>query len=148
MPNRRVIVPGRQRPHQIIILIFATLAGLTYAFRQAPEPKSLDESLSPVVLGIWYTLLLIGGIAGLYGSFLRSNPYRGLLLEWASMVMLTSALTLYAGAIFVSAGAAGVGAGGSVLAWGASCAWRWAQIRGDLRALRHPPKVDRPGGAT
>jgi hypothetical protein len=147
VPDRRVIVPGRQRPHQIIVLSFATLAGLTYAFRQAPEPKSLDESLAPVVLGIWYTLLLVGGAVGLYGSFLRSNPYRGLLLEWASMVMLTSALTLYAVAIFVSAGSAGLGAGGSVLAWGASCGWRWWQIRGDLRALRRPPTADRLGGA-
>jgi hypothetical protein len=147
VPNRRVIVPGRQRPHQIIILVFATLAGLTYAFRQAPEPRSLEESLDPRVLGIWYTLLLFGGIAGLVGSIYRRNPYRGLLLEWASMVMLTSALTLYAAAIFVSVGTAGLGAGGSLLAWGASCAWRWWQIRGDLRALRHPPTADRPGGA-
>jgi hypothetical protein len=136
--RRRLIVPGRQRPHQIIILIFASLAGLAWAFRQAPEPKSLDERLSPWVLGIWYTLLLFGGIVGLIGSFYRRNPYRGLLMEWASMVMLTSALVLYAAGIFVSSGSAGFGAGGSVLAWAASCAWRWGQIRLDLRALRNP----------
>jgi hypothetical protein len=139
MPVRRLIVPGRQRPHQVIILAFCCVGGLVYAFRQAPEPKSLDSQVSPWVLGIWYTLLLVGGVVGLAGSFWRKDPYRGLLMEWASMVMLTSALTLYATAVFVSAGAAGLGAGGSVLAWAASCAWRWGQIRGDLKALRQPP---------
>lgn len=136
MPARRIIVPGRQRPHQVIILVFATIAGLTYALRQAPEPRSLDSYVSPWVLGIWYTLLLVGGIVGLVGSFYRRNPYRGLLMEWASMIMLTSALALYATAIFVSVGATGLGSGGAILAWGVSCAWRWGQIRLDLRALR------------
>lgn len=145
MPVRRLIVPGRQRPHQVILLIFATLAGLGYAFRQAPEPHSLDVYLSRWTLGIWYTLLLVGGIVGLVGSFWRRSPYRGLLMEWASMVMMTFALTMYAVAIFTSAGLAGLGAGGSVLAWAASCAWRWGQIRGDLRSLRHPPGADRAG---
>jgi hypothetical protein len=143
VPNarRRLIVPGRQRPHQVIILAFATLSGVAFAFRQAPEPSSLDRYLSHWTLGIWYTLLLFGGVIGLAGSFWRRNPYKGLLMEWASMVMLTSALTLYAVAIFVAAGVAGLGAGGSVLAWAASCAWRWGQIRNDLKALRRPPAV-------
>lgn len=138
MPTRRVITPGRQRPHQVIILVFAAFAGLTYALRQAPEPRSLDIYLSKWTLGVWYTLLLVGGTVGLVGSFWRRNPYRGLLMESASMVMLTSALTLYAVAIFIAAGSTGIGTGGSLLAWATSCSWRWWQIRGDLRALRNP----------
>jgi uncharacterized membrane protein len=139
MPVRRLIIPGRQRPHQVIVLIFATFTGLSIALRQAPEPKSLDSLISPWVLGIWYTLLLIGGVVGLLGSYWRRDPYRGLSMEWASMVMLTFALTLYAIAIFVSAGVAGLSAGGAVLAWAASCAWRWGQIRLDLKTLRQAP---------
>lgn len=139
MPNRYLIIPGRRQPFQVVLLAFATLAGLTYAFRQAPEPASLDRYVSSVVLGIWYTLLLVGGIVGLAGSFDRHDPVRGLLLERASMVMLATAFTMYAVAAFASAGAAALGGGGSLLAWAAACAWRGVQVHRDLRILRKGP---------
>lgn len=137
------IVTGAHRPHQVVLLVFSVVAGLVYAFRRAPEPKSFDQLISPVVLGVWYTLLLMGGLTGLVGSFWRRNVYRGLMLEQASMVMLCSALALYASAAFLAAGWAATGAGGSLAAWCASCGWRWFQIARDLRLLRQfrvPPQ--------
>lgn len=130
------IVTGAHRPHQVVLLVFATIAGAAYAFRQAPEPKSFDNLISPMLLGVWYTLLLAGGVVGLVGSFWKRNVYRGLLLERASMVMLVSALTLYATAAFVVAGSGALGAGGSLAAWAVSCVWRGVQITRDLYVLR------------
>lgn len=142
-PGERIIVPGRRMPHQIILLFFATLVGVTFVFRQAPAPNSLERYLDARVLWAWYLMLLLGGAIGMVGSFLKRRPYQGLLAERASMILLTTAMVMYAVAIMFSAHAAGLTAGAYVLAWGASCAWRVIDIQRDLRALRVPPP--RPG---
>lgn len=145
-PGERIVVPGRRMPHQVVILFFSALVGFVFVLRQAPAPNSLERYLDIRILWVWYLMLFVGGIVGLVGSFMKRRPYQGLLAERASMILMSTAMLIYAVAILASAGAAGITAAAYILGWAMSCLWRLWDIQKDLRVLRVPPP--RPGEPT
>lgn len=145
-PGERVVVPGRRMPHQIVVLASCVLTGLIFLVIRAPAPNSLERLLDVRVLWAWKLMLLIGGAVGLVGSFMRKRPYQGLLAERASMILMTTAMLMYAVAIIAVAGAAGTASAAFILGWAASCVWRMWDIHKDLKILRVPPP--KPGEPT
>lgn len=138
-PGERIVVPGRRMPHQIVILFFSTLIGVVFVFTHAPSPNSLERNLDFRVLWAWKLMLLFGGVVGLVGSFMKKRPYQGLLAERASMILMSTAMLMYAVGIVASSGVSALTAATYILGWAASCLWRLWDIQKDLRVLRIPP---------
>lgn len=132
----RLIIPGRKMPAQVAILCFATFAGLAYVFRRAPAPRTLDSQVDARILVVWYVMLLAGGLIGLLGTFWHRDVYRGLRLEQAGTILVTTAVLIYAVALFIGAGWMAAGSGGGLLAWAVFCGWRVGQLTRDLAVLK------------
>lgn len=133
--HKLVVLTGRHRPHELLLLVLSTVSGLSYLIA-APPPTSLAASLPRQFTYVWAGMLAVSGIAGLLGCGWRSDPERGLLIEQGAMVLGSSALLLYGAAIVNIAGARGAFGAGIAFVWVLANLARATQIYQDLKTVR------------
>jgi hypothetical protein len=137
-PRPVLVVAGRQRPHELTLLLLSAMLGGLYTFG-TPAPQSLAAEMPSWIVHAWGIGLLLSGITGLAGCLLPWNVERGLLLELGGLLVGAGALLIIAAAIFSHAGWGGLFGGGFTAAWLTANLVRGWQIWRDLRTLRRVP---------
>lgn len=120
-----VVVSGRHRPHEVLLLVVAVVTGVAYTVG-APPPTSVAALLPGWAQLVWSTGLGLSGIVGLFGV-LRSPR-----IEAAGMLLGTAAMIWYAVAV-APFGWRALLAGAIAAAWAGANLWRALQIRYDLK---------------
>lgn len=133
--SRPLVVVGRDRPHELLLLAWSLISGISYLLG-APPPGSITALMPAWEIHAWAAGLLASGLIGLVGCWWRGNHAFGLGLEMGAMLIGSGALLLYVVAAFSVAGWLALFAGGLVVTWLAANLWRVGQIRRDLRNLR------------
>lgn len=131
-PSRPIVVVlGRQRPHEIFLLAYSMVAGVTLLAADA-EPTSVTATLTPAMVVVWAVGLLLSGLIGLVGCFWRGHFSTALRLEQSGVLLNAAALLGYTMSIFVFAGSRGLFAGALIAAWALADIARAWNISGDL----------------
>jgi len=133
-PRPIVVVAGRSRPHELLLLGLSLLSGISYLLG-APPPGSITALMPAWEVHAWAAGLLASGLVGLVGCWWRGNHALGLGLEMGAMLIGSGALLLYSVAAFSLGGWRALFAGGIGVTWMAANLWRAGQIRYDLRQL-------------
>jgi hypothetical protein len=137
-PSPFLIVSGRHRPHEVLLLASFLLFGVVY-LAGMPAPPSMARS-AHWLLQTWAGGLLAGGGIGLAGCFgVRRNMARGLLLEAGGLLLSSGSLIIYVWAAIGSDGPlplVSVGFGATIVA---ANLWRVWQIRADVQAVDYLP---------
>jgi hypothetical protein len=128
-----VVVTGRHRPHEQLLLAYGTFSGAIYLLG-APPPTSLAAVTPHWLVLLWSAGLVISGVVGLVGCWLRAE--RGLRLELGGMMVGAGSLLIYVVSVFAFAGPRALFAGGVVGMWAAADLWRAWQCHRDLREIR------------
>lgn len=136
-----VVVTGRHRPHEVLLLALSILVGVSYTIG-APPPTSVAALMPPWLVHTWAFGLLASGVIGLLSLIGgRGSLERRMRLELGSMLLGAAAILLSTEATFQYA--IGVGrlgqallSGGFGLAWAAANIVRAFQARQELRELR------------
>lgn len=123
-----VVLAGRHRPHEILLLVVSVLIGAAYTLG-APPPGSLAALLPGWAVLVWAVGLAASGVVGLVGVAYSMR------LEAAGMLLGAGALVWYAGAVAPFGWRASFACAISC-AWAGANLWRAWQIRGDLRRPR------------
>lgn len=134
-----VIVPGRRRPHELMLLAVSVLLGVAFFAGSAPPPTTVEALLPDWVRDLWYGLLLGSGSVGLIAVWLRDIA-TGLLLERIALMVNAAALVIYITAIIAVGGRPGVGAGAFLAGWSIANIIRAVQITRDLHRIRRGPQ--------
>lgn len=124
-----VVVSGRHRPHELLLLAVSVITGAAYTVG-APPPTSVAALMPTWALHVWSAGLVISGALGLVGALTRRGW--SLAVEQAGMLIGAAALVWYVGAV-VPFGWRGLFAGLISMAWAAANLARAVQIRNDLR---------------
>lgn len=132
--TRRVIVVGRQRPHQVLLLAWSLIFGVS-GLTTAPAPTTVAALVPHWETVVWAAMLAISGAVGLLGVVRRRDPVLSLQLEAGAMLIGSGALLLYIVAAFAVAGWRALFAGGLVASWLIANLWRSIQIRRDLKGM-------------
>lgn len=130
-----VIIGGRRRPHELLLLLFSLFAGAAFLLG-APRPNSMGDSVGEPLVTLWAVGLFVAGAVGLWGCYTRNNVTRGLLLERAGMLLSAGAVLGYAAQVLSINGERAGFAGGFCIAWAVANVVRSLQISNDLRSLR------------
>lgn len=134
MEQRPILVlVGRQRPHNVMLLIFSLGVGLIF-LAGFPPPPSVQEGLSDPFILMWTVGLAASGLIGLTGAYWRGGMRRGLMLERSAMLIGAGATFGYAWTVS-TAGKPSLFASGFCLSWGIANLARAVQISQDLRSL-------------
>jgi hypothetical protein len=136
-----VVVSGRNRPHEVMFLVFSALIGAAFVFGAKP-PGTIEQQMPAWVVWTWYGLLLASGVVGLISIAMRC-PYRALVLERTAMVGQVAAPAIYGVGLAAYGRAPAVFAAGFCLAWSGASAWRLWQVRREIRAIQHAGRPDR-----
>jgi hypothetical protein len=131
-PTVVVVVSGRHRPHEILLLAVSVLVGAAYTFG-APPPTSLAASMPHWAVRVWATGLALSGVVGLVGVAGRSTW--ALQVEQAAMLIGAAALVWYTAAL-APLGWRALFAEAVFGAWAVANLVRARQIRQDLGAAR------------
>jgi len=123
-----VVVSGRHRPHELLLLAVSVVTGAAYTIG-APPPTSIAALMPTWALHVWSAGLLLSGVLGLLGALTRRGW--SLALEQAGMLIGAGALVWYVGAV-VPFGWRGLFAGLVSLAWASANVARAVQIQRDL----------------
>ncbi len=123
-----VVISGRYRPHEILLLAVAVITGVAYTVG-APPPASVAALLHGWELHVWSVGLALSGVVGLVGVFSSQR------VEAAGMLLGTGALLWYAAAV-APFGWRALLAGLICVAWAGANLWRAIQIRADLKGAR------------
>lgn len=124
-----VVLSGRRRPHEVLLLGVGVFSGTALAFG-APPPNSIVALLPHWAVMVWAVGLAIHGVIGLVGIFWRSS--RSLALEQAAMLIGIGALLWYIVAV-AQVGPRGLFAGLIPLGWAVANLIRALEIRHELR---------------
>lgn len=130
-----LVVPGRERYHEVTLAIWALLLGLVYIVG-GPRSPAIVASVTPPWSWIFAGGLVVGGVLTLGGSYWLSDVERGLDLERAGLIALTGALLVYVTAVFTTTGWSGLTAAGLAAAWTWANVRRAVAITKDLRLIR------------
>lgn len=131
-----LIVPGRERSHEVTLNVWAVIVGVFYLFG-APRSPAMS-AMGPPLTYIYAVGLIVGGGLALAGSFWLSDLERSLELERAGLIALTGMLFIYMAAVFTVTGSPGLFAAGLV------GAWAWANIRRALQCTRDLARLREP----
>lgn len=135
-----LVLAGRQRPHELCLLVASVYLGALNLLHPSPgTPITLLPA--PVRYGCLVALLL-SGLVGLAGCFWAWHVERGLRIEQAGMLIGAGALLILVAAIFSVAGwRLGLISTPTTIAWVAANLWRAGQIHLELRRMRRggPP---------
>lgn len=123
-----VVVSGRHRPHEILLLVVQVITGVAYTVG-APPPSSVSALLPGWALLVWSVGLAASGVVGLAGALWSPR------VEAAGMLFGAGALVWYAAAL-TPYGWRALLAGAISAAWAGANCWRALQIRRDLRGPR------------
>lgn len=131
-----LVVTGRRRPHEVMLLAVSVILGVTY-LAGAPRPGSVNDLLPDVVFYSWALALVVTGTAGLTACFSRPGHTEAQLeLERGALVAQAGALILYGTVVITYAGFGALVSATIVAGWAVANAVRAAQITKDLRSLR------------
>lgn len=122
--SRPLVIAGRHRPHEILLLALSLLIGVAYSIG-APPPTSLAASLAGWAVLVWSIGLALSGGIGLVGVFWS------LRFEQAGMLLGAAALLWYAAAV-TPFGWRALFAGGISLAWATANLARAVQIQREV----------------
>lgn len=128
MTRPLVVVSGRLRPHELLLLGVSLVTGVAYTIG-APPPTSVAALMPAWALHVWSAGLLVSGALGLIGAL--SRRVWALQVEQAAMLIGAAALVWYAGAV-VPYGWKALFAGLICLGWAIANLARAVQIRRDL----------------
>lgn len=128
-----IVVAGRHRPHEQLLLAYSALLGVSF-LTVAPPPGSVTAAFPAAAVTIWAAAMGLSGVVALAGCWWRGE--RGLGLELGGLLMNAGALVFYASAAFAAAGMRALLPGGIVLAWAAANMWRAGQAYKDIQAIR------------
>jgi len=131
MPERLLILSGRHRPHEILLLVVSLVTGVAYTVG-APPPSSVAALMPGWALHVWSLGLLLSGAIGLAGALTQRSW--SLQVEQAGMLLGAGALVWYSAAV-APFGWRAMFAGAICLAWAAANLVRAGQIRRDLKGL-------------
>lgn len=123
-----VVVSGRHRPHEVLLLAVQVITGVAYTVG-APPPTSVAALLPGWALLVWSVGLAVSGVIGLAGVIWSPR------VEAAGMLLGAGALIWYAAAL-APFGWRALLAGAISAAWAGANLWRALQIRNDLRGPR------------
>lgn len=129
MTRPLVVVSGRHRPHEILLLAVSLVTGVAYTIG-APPPASVSALLPAWALHIWSAGLVASGVIGLAGTL--SRRWWSLQVEQAGMLIGAASLIWYTAAV-VPFGWKALLAGLISVAWALANVARAVQIRRDLR---------------
>lgn len=127
-----VLISGRHRPHEILLLVVSLVTGVAYTVG-APPPTSVAALMPSWALHVWSLGLALSGAIGLVGAIAR-RPW-ALRLEQAGMLLGAGALCWYAAAV-APFGWRALFAGAITMAWAGANLVRAVQIERDLRGGR------------
>jgi hypothetical protein len=127
-----VVITGRHRPHEILLLVVSLVTGLAYTIG-APPPQSVTALLPGWAVRVWAVGLAASGVVGLVGVFSRRDW--SLQVEQAAMLLGAAALLWYTAAV-LPFGWRALFAGAVSIGWAVANLTRAAQIRRDLKGLR------------
>jgi hypothetical protein len=130
MDRTLVIVSGRHRPHEVLLLAWSLIFGVS-GLASAPAPGSIVAMVPPWEVGAWSAMLAGSGAVGLVGISLRRSQ-AGTWLELAGMLFGSAATLMYCVAVVVAAGSRGMFAAGLVAAWTLANLWRACQLCREL----------------
>ncbi|TCO57113.1 hypothetical protein [Actinocrispum wychmicini] len=124
-----------RHPHEIVLLAFTLLSGLTGFFGYSQAASNAILLLLPRAYGQAFYL----GLAASAAIALAGICWRGIvgpLVERAGLLINTGLYLFFALAIFTVGGVRGVGFGFTLIAFSVANVVRVLQIRRDLRAIR------------
>lgn len=127
-----VLISGRHRPHEILLLVVSLVTGAAYTVG-APPPQSVSALMPGWALHTWSVGLALSGALGLIGVLLQWSS--SLQLEQSSMLIGAGALVWYTAAV-APFGWRALFAGAISVAWAAANLARAIQIQRDLRGPR------------
>lgn len=127
-------IAARRHPHQVLVAAVLVAAGLPVIVG-GPRPGSLAAALPAVLLAIWGTVLVVGGLLVLAAAVVRS-ALTALYLERAADLPLAVMCVVYGGSVWIAAGPRGWTAAVITLGFAAAFGWRGWQVRHSLRDLR------------
>lgn len=134
--RRVVILSGRHRPHEMVLLLFSAMIGFADTLG-APPPQSVAAVMPGWYVKVWAVGLLVSGVVGLLGILLPLRPDRGLWVEFGAMLIGGGALIITTASIVQYAGLAkGAFGAGFCAAWALANLWRAGQIWRNLREIR------------
>lgn len=134
-PRPVVVVAGRQRPHELLLLAVSLAWGVAYLVG-APPPDSVAALMQRWQVVVWSALLVVSGVVGLAGCWWRRNIELGLGLELAGMLFGSGALFVFSVAAVHATHRITFGIG-MIMVWFAANLWRAAQIGRELRVGVH-----------
>lgn len=128
-----VVIAGRHRPHELVLLGLSLTSGLAYLLG-APPPQSAAAQMPPWLVAVWAAGLAVSGGVGL-ASVLLLRRWRdaALLAEAGAMLIGAGALVLLVAAIIAVAGMKGTFGIGFCAAWSLANVARAWQLRKELR---------------
>lgn len=127
-----LVISGRHRPHELLLLVVSLLTGVAQTIG-APPPTSVAALLPGWALHVWSLGLVASGAVGLLGALTRRTW--SLQVEQAGMLLGAAALVWYTAAL-APFGWRALFAGAVALAWAAANLARALQIRSDLKGPR------------
>lgn len=135
MGSQVIVVTGRRRPHELLLLVYGGFIGATTLARQGEGAVAV--TFPRAVVAVWALGLLGAMVLGVTGSYWRGEPAVGLQIEMGAMLVGAGAALLYAFAVIAAIGGwQGWISGGLLCAWTVANLWRAAQIAADLRGIR------------
>jgi hypothetical protein len=129
-----IVVAGRQRPHEVLLLAVSVLVGAAYLLG-SPPAASVAALIPRWEIKAWAVGLLLSGLLGLVAIWRWRDIELALRLELGAMLSGAGALLIYVVAVFTAAALSGLLAGGITAAWMAANVWRAWQIRTELKGL-------------
>lgn len=135
-PRRPVYVTPGSHPFEVMILAACVAVGAILAVT-GYRPPTLVRGLPESLMTAWLALVSVGGAVGLVGAYWRRALDDALLIEFAGVVAIASACSLYVVSLFALNPASTAAASGGLLAGIAAGAWcRAVQCLLDRRRVR------------
>lgn len=113
-------------PRAVFVLALSVFSGMT-ALALSAAPHSLEALLPGWAVYLWGITLSAGSATALIGMALQS--VNGIVVEQVGNVMVSVSTIYYSGLVLWIVGPGAIQTVGIILAWGLSCAIRWAQLQ-------------------
>jgi hypothetical protein len=123
-----------RHPFQVATAAACPIAALN-ALITGSLPPSVQAALASPYAEAVLTVLAVGGVVSLIGSYYPGELIAGLLTEGGGIAAMAGMLSVYAAALFLVSGLNAAAAGGFLVALSAAAWWRAGQILVDVRKV-------------